>query len=113
MIKEIFTKIPHEYIDEAQVCGSTFIQQFLLIELPVCADELVNVFRIVWGMGWTIIIAVEMLGVQSGLGYRLLDFRYLLKYREMIVYIIIMGVFGIIINQLILFSVRKLKVRIY
>ncbi len=113
MIKEIFAKIPQEYIDEAQVCGSSFYQQFILIELPVCADELVNVFRIVWGMGWTIIIAVEMLGVQSGLGYRLLDFRYLLKYPEMIIYIIVMGVFGIIINQLILFIVRKLKGRIY
>ena len=113
MIKEIFNKIPHEYIDEAQVCGSTSFQQFFLIELPVCSDELVNVFRIVWGMGWSIIIAVEMLGVQSGLGYRLLDFRYLLKYPEMIIYIIVMGVFGIIINQLILFTVRRMKKSVF
>jgi len=42
-----------------------------------------------------------MLGVSNGMGYRLLDFRYLLKYPEMLIYFIIMGFIGVIIDSLI------------
>jgi len=51
-------------------------------------------------LGWTVIIAAEMLGVNSGMGFRLLDFRYLLKYPEMLIYFIIMGLTGIIIDSI-------------
>ncbi len=35
------------------------------------------------------------MGVQSGLGYRLLDFRYLLRDNDMLVFIVVIGGIGI------------------
>lgn len=95
-----FSSLPHEYLDEGHVLGASQLQIFLHIELPLTLPSLLNLFRIIWGLGWTVIIAAEMLGVSSGMGFRLLDFRYLLKYPEMLIYFIIMGFTGIIIDSI-------------
>ncbi len=96
-----FSDLPHEYLDEGRVLGASQVKMFFYIELPLTLPSLLNLFRIIWGLGWTVIIAAEMLGVSNGMGYRLLDFRYLLKYPEMLIYFIIMGFIGVIIDSLI------------
>jgi NitT/TauT family transport system permease protein len=95
-----FSNIPQEFLEEAQVLGATKSQTLFKIEIPLSLKDLLNTFRIIWGLGWTTIIAVEMLGVNSGMGFRILDFRYLLNYPAMIIYIIIMGIIGILIDYL-------------
>ena len=95
---DIFSNIPQEYFDEAAVSGANGFQIFSAIEMPLTIPNFINLFRIIWGLGWSTIIAAEMLGVSSGLGFRLLDFRYLLKYKNMLHYLIVMGVLGIIID---------------
>ncbi len=77
--------------------------------MPLIVGSLFNLFRIIWGLGWATIIAVEMLGVNSGLGFRLLDFRYLLKYPDMLFYVIIMGTIGIFIDYLLRIFIEKIK----
>jgi len=99
-----FSNISQDYIDEAKVSGASQSQLFLKIELPLTFLNLINLFRIIWGLGWATIIAAEMLGVKSGLGFRLLDFRYLLQYSKMLYYLIIMGITGVFID----FLLRKL-----
>ena len=103
-----FSSLPYEYLDEGNVLGASQLQMFIHIELPLTLPALLNLFRIIWGLGWTVIIAAEMLGVDSGMGFRLLDFRYLLKYPEMLIYFIIMGFTGIIVD-----SVLKVLIRSY
>ena len=103
-----FSSLPHEYIDEGHVLGASQLQMFLHIELPLTLPALLNLFRIIWGLGWTVIIAAEMLGVSSGMGFRLLDFRYLLKYPEMLIYFIIMGFTGILVD-----SILKILINFY
>ncbi|MEA2104583.1 MAG: ABC transporter permease subunit, partial [Candidatus Cloacimonadota bacterium] len=96
----IYDEINRDYIDEGNVCGANKWQIFFYIELPLSLPALINLFRIIWGLGWSTIIAAEMLGVKSGLGFRLLDFRYLLKYPEMLIYLTVMGIFGVGVDSL-------------
>lgn len=107
-----FGSIPHEYIDEANVSGASFLQKFRYIELPLSLTALLNLFRIIWGLGWSVIIAAEMLGVSSGLGFRILDFRYLLKYPEMLVYFCVMGAIGISFDALWAGLIRQIEKKI-
>ena len=106
-VSEFFSTIPGEYIDEAQVCGASRSQQFFQIELPLILNSLLNLLRVIWGLGWSVIVAAEMLGVNSGLGFRLLDFRYLLKYPEMLVYLLIMGGLGILFDKFLYFLIKS------
>ena len=108
-VAEAFSIIPQNCLDEARVSGANNLQLFLNIELPLSAVALVNLYRILWGLGWTVVIAAEMLGTSVGLGYRLLDFRYLLFYEEMIVYLILMGVVGVLVDFLLQTLVKRLK----
>lgn len=105
-VSDFFSTIPGEYIDEAQVCGASRSQLFFQIELPLILNNLLNLLRVIWGLGWSVIVAAEMLGVNSGLGFRLLDFRYLLKYPEMLVYLLVMGGLGILFDKFLFFLIR-------
>ncbi|MBN2460810.1 MAG: ABC transporter permease subunit [Candidatus Cloacimonetes bacterium] len=91
-----FAQTPQEYIDEAIVSGATHWQILVKIRLPLNLINLVHLYRIIWGLAWSTIIAAEMLGVHNGLGFRLLDLRYLLKYPEMLFYLFCMGLCGIL-----------------
>ena len=106
MTTEQYEQVQIEYREEANICGATGWQVFSLVEIPLLKTEFINLFRILWGLGWTTVIAVEMLGVKQGLGFRLLDFRYLLQYENMVVYLLLMGTTGIVVDHLLLQSVK-------
>lgn len=105
----IFQNIPREIIETASLDGAHAWSMFRDIELPIALPELINMYRVLWSVGWTAIIAAEMLGVKSGLGYRLLDFRYLLQYREMFIYIAIIGGIGIATDYMLLFLHKSVR----
>ncbi len=104
-----FNSIPHEFIDEAKVLGASQYQLFKFVELPLSFVGFLNLFRIIWGLGWTVIIAAEMLGVNSGLGFRLLDFRYLLQYPQMLIYFVVMGSVGILFDWMLRDLIEKIE----
>lgn len=104
----IFQSLPGDVLDTAALDGAFGLALLRDIELPLLRAQFIDLFRVLWSVGWTALIAAEMLGVQSGLGYRLLDFRYLLMYKEMILYIALIGVIGIVTDYLLLYWQRSL-----
>jgi len=101
MVFEVIDGFPRDVYEEAVTSGANHLQLLLRIELPMLWKQLVNIFRLLWSMGWSTVIAAEMLGVSKGLGFRLLDFRYLLEYKMMLVYILIIGLIGIFSDRMI------------
>ncbi len=101
MMFEVIGGFPGDIREEAITSGAHSYQLFFRIELPMLWNQLMHIFRIQWSVGWSTVIAAEMLGVSQGLGFRLLDFRYLLDYKFMLIYIVIIGVIGILSDQLI------------
>ncbi|MDD3144210.1 MAG: ABC transporter permease subunit [Candidatus Cloacimonetes bacterium] len=99
---EIFSGIPRDILDQAALDGAHAGSLVRHIEIPLTIGELLNLFRILWSVAWTTVIAAEMLGVSSGVGYRLLDFRYLLMYPQMFFYILVTGALGIAVDILLL-----------
>ncbi|MCD4828991.1 MAG: ABC transporter permease subunit [Candidatus Cloacimonetes bacterium] len=92
--------LPVVYIEEARVSGATEWQIALRVELPLLAGPLLGLLRVLWGLGWTAGIAVEMLGVRNGMGFRLLDFRYLQQHDNMIATLLVMGFAGLLVDLL-------------
>jgi len=105
----IFSALPVDVLESASLDGAYGMRLIRYIELPLLYESLIDLFRVLWSVGWTALIAAEMLGVQSGMGYRLLDFRYLLMYKEMLAYIAIIGTIGIITDYLFLSWQKTLK----
>ena len=99
-------------MDEAAVNGTHGFNLFWHIEMPLALPKLVYSFRILWGLGWGTIVAAEMLGVTSGLGFRLLDYRYLLKYENMVIYLLVMGVMGVLLDWFFGIIQKKIENRV-
>jgi len=108
----IYESIPRELLDEAAVNGTHGFNLFWHIEMPLALPKLVYSFRILWGLGWGTIVAAEMLGVTSGLGFRLLDYRYLLKYENMVIYLLVMGVMGVLLDWFFGIIQKKIENRV-
>ena len=54
--------------------------------------------RLAVGLAWIILVPAEMLGVDSGLGYYILDTRDRFEYSELIAAIITIGVLGLVLD---------------
>jgi len=95
---ELLRSLPKTVLEQARLDGINGWKMLIHIELPLSLGGFIDIYRVLWGVGWSAVIAAEMLGVQSGMGYRLLDFRYLLRYKEMLIYIAVIGFVGIAVD---------------
>lgn len=107
---EILQNLPRQNLEQADLDGASGINKLLYIELPLSMGELINLYRILWSVAWATVIAAEMLGVKSGMGYRLLDYRYLLQYKEMLLYIGIIGLIGVATDYLLLHLRQRFRI---
>jgi NitT/TauT family transport system permease protein len=97
--RDAYQQIDRDYIDEARVLGAVRWRLFAQVMLPLALPALLTLLRIVWALGWGTVVAAEMLGVHSGMGFRLLDFRYLVQYPHMLIYLVVMGLVGIGVDR--------------
>lgn len=97
--RDAFAQVDRDFVDEARVLGAGSWRLCLQIMLPLTLPALVTLLRVVWALGWGTVVAAEMLGVQSGMGFRLLDFRYLVQYPPMLAYLVVMGLVGLGIDR--------------
>jgi NitT/TauT family transport system permease protein len=97
--RDAFAQVDRDFVDEARVLGAGGWRLFGQVMLPLALPALLTLLRVAWGLGWGTVIAAEMLGVQSGLGFRLLDFRFLVQYPPMLVYLVVMGLVGIGVDR--------------
>jgi ABC-type nitrate/sulfonate/bicarbonate transport system permease component len=109
----VFGRIRQDLLDTAALDGAGDRAILSKIELPLAIPDLIELYRILWSVAWTAIIAAEMLGVSSGMGYRLLDFRYLLEYRAMSGYILVIGTVGVLTDYLLQRLVRFSKAKLF
>jgi NitT/TauT family transport system permease protein len=96
MVYEILQLFPKAVLEEARCAGAHGFTLIREIEIPMIMAQLIDVYRMLWAVGWSTVIAAEMLGVSRGLGFRLLDYRYLLAFPPMLLYIVVIGSIGIV-----------------
>lgn len=70
------------------------------IIVPAITSHILTGLRVSLGIAWVILVPCEMLGVNEGLGYFILDTRDRLAYSELMAVIIIIGFIGWILDSL-------------
>ena len=99
-VRSSLETVPVVYREEARVAGASGWQIAWRVELPLLLAPMTSLLRVLWGLGWTAGIAVEMLGVRNGLGFRLMDYRYLQQHDSMIAVLLLMGFVGLAVDGL-------------
>lgn len=68
--------------------------------LPAIASHLLTGVRLAIGLIWVVLVPAEMLGVQAGLGYFILDTRDRMAYDELMATILLIGLLGWLLDSL-------------
>lgn len=87
------------YFQVASNFGFNRSEIVLKIVLPAILPEVITAFRMTVGIAWLVVVAAEMIAVQSGLGFLILDSRNALRMDYVMVGMITIGLIGIILDR--------------
>ncbi|MFL6193441.1 MAG: ABC transporter permease [Thermoanaerobaculia bacterium] len=82
------------YIRAARNFGITGLQLFRKVVLPASLPQILTGLRLALGVAWLVVVAAEMIAVNSGLGYLIIDARNAGKRYDLVV--AGMGLIGLI-----------------
>ncbi len=98
--------IPQVYVRSAANFGLAGFDLVRRVVLPAAMPQIITSLRIALGVAWLVIVAAEMVGMQSGLGYLVSDARNMGKRYDLVVAaMILIGLIGIVLDVL----VRRLE----
>jgi NitT/TauT family transport system permease protein len=83
------------HLRSAQNFGLTGAQLFRRVILPATLPQILTGLRIALGVAWLVVVAAEMIAVNSGLGYLIIDARNAGKRYDLVVAgMVIIGIIG-------------------
>ncbi len=93
--------VPTVYLRASQNFGLNFRQMIWRVILPATFPQILTGLRIAFGVAWLVVVAAEMIAVNSGLGYLIIDARNAGKRYDLVVAgMIIIGVIGWLLDLL-------------
>lgn len=92
--------IPLVYVRSAQNFGLEGMELFRRVVLPASMPQIVTSLRIALGIAWMVIVAAEMIAVDSGLGYLIMDARNANNYDRVVGSMIAIGLIGVVLDAL-------------
>ncbi|MDR2527813.1 MAG: ABC transporter permease subunit [Synergistaceae bacterium] len=92
-------KIRADLIDGAYTVGANSRQVMVYVIFPACLPDIFTGLRTSLGVSYTTLVAAEMVAAMSGIGWMVLDASKFLRSDIVFVGIIIMGLTGILLDQ--------------
>jgi NitT/TauT family transport system permease protein len=90
------------YVRAAQNFGLTRWDLFRRVIFPACLPQILTSLRISLGIAWLVVVAAEMVAVNSGLGYLIIDARNAgNRYDLVVAGMLMIGLIGLILDILI------------
>ena len=87
--------VPQVYYRVALDMKLTPVETLLHVTLPAIMPQLVTALRVAIGVAWMVVVAAEMIAVQSGLGFLIIDARNGLRMDLVVCGMITIGAIGI------------------
>ena len=102
------SSLDQRWIRAARTLGANEWKLVRMVILPAVVPDMLTGLRLAVGLAWVVLVPAEMLGVSNGLGYYILDTRDRFNYGELMAVILVIGVIGYALDQLI----RLLRVHV-
>lgn len=96
-----------QWVALVQCLGAKDLEVIQYVLLRAALPSLLVGFQLALGIAWIVIVPAEMLGVASGLGYMILDFRDVSDYSSIMALILVIGALGIALDLPIRYAVKK------
>ena len=79
--------------------GATRIERLRFVTVPAVRGNVLTALRLALGVGWIVLVPAEMLGVDSGLGYAVLNARDQLDYAALGGAVLLIGITGFVLDS--------------
>ncbi|ARU31379.1 nitrate transport permease nrtB [Sulfuriferula sp. AH1] len=107
MVAEDIRRVPMAQIEAAQTMGAGDEEIVSLVIFQSAKPALLDTLRITMGWAWTYLVVAEMVAANSGLGYAILKAQRFLQTDKIFAGIILIGLIGLIMDQLFRLAHRK------
>jgi len=92
--------IDPQWLTLADSLGASRLERLWHVTVPAIAGHLLTGIRLATGLIWVVLVPAEMLGVDAGLGYFILDTRDRMAYGELMACILFIGLLGFLLDWL-------------
>lgn len=103
------SRIPQDYLNVARVLNLSSWKLFTKILLPATLPYVMTGIRLAIGVAWLVIVAAEMLTGGVGIGFWVWDEWNNLKVEHIIIAIFVVGLVGLLLEQLLLLLASRLR----
>ena len=103
--------VRQEWVNVSRVFGLGTFEHVTRIVFPASVPMIMTGMRISIGIAWFVIVAAEMVGAQSGIGYFIWNEWNNLQIASMIVAIVLIGIVGLGLNSALGWTARRLSFR--
>ncbi|MBI3824845.1 MAG: ABC transporter permease [Candidatus Rokubacteria bacterium] len=94
--------IDQQYIRAARNFGVSGLTLFRLVVFPAAVPHIIVGMRVSLGVAWLVLVAAEMIALNSGLGFLIMDSRNAgNRYDLVVAGMVLIGVFGLLLDGLI------------
>ena len=98
---EAVRNVPPIYLHAADTLGATSFQKFRRVVIPAIIPDIFGGIRVATAASFGYAVAAELIGAQSGLGYRLILARRYLKTDNIVVILIAITVLAFVADQIV------------
>lgn len=92
--------IDPQWLTLADSLGANRLERLWRVTVPAIAAHLLTGIRLAIGLIWVVLVPAEMLGVNAGLGYFILDTRDRMAYGELMATVLLIGLLGFALDWL-------------
>jgi ABC-type nitrate/sulfonate/bicarbonate transport system permease component len=99
--------VPPIHLRVAKCLGTNKLKIFLKVIIPSSFPYILTGLRTALGLSIMVLVAAEMIGAKSGVGYLIIESRYFFNIKRMFVGIITLGTLSIVIDRIFKWFVSK------
>lgn len=96
--------VPIAYLRAARSLGLSQRQLFFKVVLPAATPQIFTGLKVAMALSWAVVVAAELTGAQSGLGYMIEDAALVFRIPVVYIGIIIIGLIGLALNAALSFA---------
>lgn len=93
--------VPEIYIRASRSMGASRLREFVQVVIPAAAPHIVAGLRLGVALALLSLVAAELTGASSGIGYRLQEARQYVRTDRMFALLIVLGLAGAVVDQIV------------
>lgn len=96
--------VPIAYLRAARSLGMSKAQMFTSVVFPASIPQIFTGLKVAMALSWAVVVAAELTGAQSGLGYMIADAAFTFRIPVVFIGIALIGLIGLVLNLVLNFT---------